>query len=32
MDAIRTGKPPLPIPLTRQMDDQLVKEGVLPAQ
>lgn len=32
MDAIRTGKPPLPIPLTKQMDDQLVKEGVLPAQ
>ena len=31
MDAIRTGKPPLPIPLTREMDDQLVQEGVLPA-
>ncbi|MGA0368379.1 MAG: hypothetical protein ACO3N7_02905 [Kiritimatiellia bacterium] len=30
MDAIRTGKPPLPIPLTPQMDDQLVREGVLP--
>jgi hypothetical protein len=30
MDAIRTGKPPLPIPLTPAMDDQLVKEGVLP--
>ncbi|MDE0839997.1 MAG: hypothetical protein OSB41_13220 [Kiritimatiellae bacterium] len=30
MDAIRTGKPPLPIPLTREMDDQLVQEGVLP--
>ncbi len=32
MDAIRTGKPPLPIPLTQEMDDQLVKEGVLPPQ
>lgn len=32
MDAIRTGKPPLPIPLTKQMDDQLVKEGVLAPQ
>ena len=32
MDAIRTGKPPLPIPLTQKMDDQLVKEGVLPPQ
>lgn len=32
MDAIRTGKPPLPIPLTPQMDNQLVKEGVLPPQ
>jgi len=30
MDAIRTGKPPLPIPLTPEMDEQLVKEGVLP--
>lgn len=30
MDAIRTGKPPLPIPLTQEMDDQLVQEGVLP--
>lgn len=30
MDAIRTGKPPLPIPLTEEMDDQLVREGVLP--
>lgn len=29
MDAIRTGKPPLPIPLTEEMDDQLVREGVL---
>lgn len=32
MDAIRTGKPPLPMPLTKEMDDQLVKEGVLPPQ
>lgn len=30
MDAIRTGKPALPIPLTPEMDKQLVKEGVLP--
>jgi len=30
MRMIREGKPPLPIPLTREMDDQLVKEGVLP--
>ena len=30
MDAIRTGKPPLPIPLTPEMDAQLVSEGVLP--
>jgi len=30
MDAIRTGKPPLPIPLTPEMDEQLVREGVLP--
>ena len=29
MDAIRTGKPPLPMPLTPEMDDQLVSEGVL---
>ncbi len=32
MDAIRTGKPPLPIPLTQEMDDELVREGVLPPQ
>lgn len=32
MDAIRTGKPPLPIPLTHEMDDELVREGVLPPQ
>ncbi|MEX2606582.1 MAG: hypothetical protein WD708_04485 [Kiritimatiellia bacterium] len=30
LDAIRSGKPPLPIPLTEEMDDQLVREGVLP--
>jgi hypothetical protein len=32
MDLIRKGMPPLPMPLTREMDDQLVKEGVLPPQ
>jgi len=30
MEAIRSGMPPLPIPLTQKMDDQLVAEGVLP--
>lgn len=30
MDRIRKGKAPLPIPLTQEMDEQLVKEGVLP--
>jgi hypothetical protein len=30
MEVIRTGMPPLPIPLTKEMDDQLVAEGVLP--
>jgi hypothetical protein len=30
MDVIRQGLPPLPIPLTQEMDDQLVNEGVLP--
>jgi len=30
MEVIRRGMPPLPIPLTPEMDDQLVKEGVLP--
>lgn len=29
MDAIRQGIPALPIPLTKEMDDQLVAEGVL---
>jgi hypothetical protein len=35
MDLIRAGGakgPPLPIPLTKEMDDQLVAEGVLPPQ
>jgi hypothetical protein len=32
MDAIRNGLPPLPLPLTSEMDAQLVKEGVLPPQ
>lgn len=30
MEVIRTGMPPLPVPLTQEMDDQLVSEGVLP--
>lgn len=30
MEAIRSGQPPLPIPLTPEMDRQLVEEGVLP--
>ena len=30
MEVIRQGLPPLPIPLTPAMDDQLVAEGVLP--
>ncbi len=30
MDLIRKGLTPLPIPLTEEMDSQLVKEGVLP--
>ena len=32
MDALRRGLPPLPIPLTPEMDEQLVREGVLPPQ
>ena len=32
MDAIRSGLPPLPLPLTKEMDDQLVSEGVLDPQ
>lgn len=30
MEVIRAGMPPLPIPLTKDMDDQLVSEGILP--
>lgn len=30
MEVIRSGMPPLPIPLTPEMDRQLVEEGVLP--
>lgn len=30
MEVLRQGMPPLPIPLTQEMDDQLVEEGVLP--
>lgn len=32
MEVIRKGLPPLPIPLTPEMDRQLVQEGVLPPQ
>ena len=32
MQVIREGLPPLPIPLTPEMDNQLVSEGVLPPQ
>jgi hypothetical protein len=32
MNAIREGLPPLPLPLTPEMDKQLVEEGVLPPQ
>lgn len=32
MEVIRQGLPPLPIPLTPEMDAKLVSEGVLPAQ
>jgi hypothetical protein len=32
MEVIRSGMPPLPIPLTQDMDDQLVAEGVLPPE
>ncbi len=32
MEVIRRGLPPLPIPLTPEMDAQLVREGVLPPQ
>jgi hypothetical protein len=30
LDAIRTGKPPLPIPVTDEMVDQLIQEGWKP--
>lgn len=30
MEVIRSGMPPLPTPLTEAMDEQLVKEGILP--
>jgi hypothetical protein len=30
MNLIRQGQPPLPVPLTPEMEDQLVAEGVLP--
>lgn len=30
LDAIRTGKPPLPIPVTDEMVDQLIQEGWQP--
>lgn len=30
MKLIREGKTPLPIPITEEMDAQLVKEGILP--
>jgi len=30
LEAVRSGKRPLPIPLSKEVDDQLVKEGVLP--
>ncbi len=32
MEVIRKGLPPLPIPLTPEQDEQLVQEGILPAQ
>ncbi len=32
MEVIRSGMPPLPIPLTPEMDDQLVTEGILPPE
>ena len=32
MNAIREGLPPLPLPLTPEMDAQLVSEGILPPQ
>jgi hypothetical protein len=32
MEVIRAGMPPLPIPLTPEMDEQLVTEGILPPE
>lgn len=32
MEVIRQGLPPLPIPLTPEMDQQLINEGILPPQ
>lgn len=32
MEVIRAGMPPLPIPLTAEMDEQLVAEGILPPE
>ncbi len=32
VEVIRQGMPPLPIPLTQEMDDQLVAEGILPPE
>jgi hypothetical protein len=32
MEVLRQGLPPLPVPLTPEMDQQLVNEGVLPPQ
>ena len=32
LEVIRQGLPPLPIPLTKDEDDKLVREGVLPPQ
>ena len=32
MEVIRSGMPPLPVPLTQEMDDQLVSEGILPPE
>lgn len=32
MEVIRQGLPPLPIPLTQEMDQQLQREGILPPQ
>jgi hypothetical protein len=31
-ELLRSGQPPLPIPLTPETDRQLVEEGILPPQ